>query len=84
MSDSITINGNDVVYAPGVMQWCMTCDATTFDKQAQDWSARMFALSGFLPDLTAGQVRAIATGRMSWTVDKEANTITLTPAGDSE
>ena len=84
MADSVTINGNDVVFAPGVMRWCMTCNATTFDKQARDWSARMFALSGFLPDLTAGQLRAVATGRMSWTVDEDANTITLTPNPDAQ
>ena len=84
MADSVTINGNDVVFAPGVMRWCMTCNATTFDKQARDWSAKMFALSGFLPDLTAGQLRAVATGRMSWTVDEDANTITLTPNPDAQ
>jgi len=84
MADSVTIHGNDVVFAPGVMRWCMTCDATTFDAQARDWSAKMFALSGFLPDLTAGQLRNIATGRVSWTVDKEANTITLTTNPDAQ
>ena len=84
MSDSITINGNKMVFVPTLMRWCMACTKGTFDEETRDASARMFALSGFLPDLTAGQLRDIATGRMTWTADEDANTLTLTPTPDSK
>ena len=40
----------------------------------------MFALAGFMPDVPAGQLRRIAEGEVTYTVDKEANTVTIQTA----
>lgn len=83
MSDTITIHGDKTFFVAGLMQWCMSCTSTTFNDSVKDSSARLFALAGFLPDLTTGQLRDIATGHLSWSVDEEANTVTLTTIPDS-
>ena len=77
MNEDITIHGGPGAFAPGLMDWCMACTRTTFDKDARDIAARMFALAGFMPELPAQHLRRIADGTVTYTVDEDANTVTL-------
>ena len=80
MKEDITIHGGKGAYAPGLMDWCMACTRKTFQKETMDVGARMFALAGFMPDVPAGQLRRIAEGEVTYTVDKEANRVTIQTA----
>jgi hypothetical protein len=84
MDNPITIRGNDMVFVPGLMRWCMGCDKRTFNEDTRDAAARMFALAGFIPNITAGQLRDLATGKTTWVVDEEENTLTLLPVQEEE
>jgi len=76
-NEDITIHGGKGAFAPGLMDWCMGCTKTTFDNEARDIAARMFALAGFMPEVPAGLLRRIADREVTYTVNEEANTITL-------
>lgn len=77
MKDNITIHGGPGAFAPGLIDWCMGCNRTTFDKETRDVGARMFALAGFLPELSAQHLRQIAQREMTYSVNEDANTVTL-------
>ena len=77
MKEDITIHGGKGAYAPGLMNWCMACTRKTFDRKAGDIAARMFALAGFMPDVPARQLRRIAEREVTYSVDEDANTVTL-------
>ena len=77
MNEDITIHGGKGSFAPGLMDWCMACNRKTFQKETRDVGARMFALSGFMPDVPAGQLRRIAEREVTYTVDEDGNTVTL-------
>ena len=77
MNEDITIHGGKAAFAPGLMDWCMGCTRTTFQKETIDVAARMFALAGFMPDVPAGQLRRIAEREVTYSVDEDANTVTL-------
>lgn len=77
MDEDITITGNETVYVPGLMDWCMKCTKTTFDKKARDTSARMFALAAFIPEVNAATLRGIAEGTIKYSIDEARNEITL-------
>tara|TARA_R110002020_G_scaffold303504_3_gene518966 strand:+ start:679 stop:933 length:255 start_codon:yes stop_codon:yes gene_type:complete len=77
MKEDITIQGSQTVYVPGLMDWCMACTKTTFDKKARDVAARMFALSAFIPEVDAATLRGIAEKKIKYSIDEERNEITL-------
>jgi len=77
MNEDITIHGGKGAFAPGLMDWCMACNRKTFQQETVDVGARMFALAGFMPEIPAGLLRRIADREVTYTVDEEANTITL-------
>ena len=78
MTDTeITIHGDQTIFAPGLIDWCMHCTRTTFDEIASDTAARMYALADFMPEVSATIVKQLAQGRITYTVDEEANTVTL-------
>jgi len=67
--------------AQGLMNWCMSCDRHTFDEEGRDTAARMFALAGLIPYATARQLRALAEGRLDYTVNDEDNSLTIDDGG---
>ena len=59
----------------------MGCTRTTFDEETRDVGARMFALAGFLPELSAQHLRQIAQKTVTYSINEEANTVTLHTTG---
>ena len=57
----------------------MHCNSSTFGREQIDVGARMYALSNFLPDITARQLVTLATGAAAWVINTETNTLTLLP-----
>lgn len=65
------LQSNAMVFAPGFFKWAMACDCQTWNNEAKDIAARMYAMAGAFPSLPAGVLLALADKTLTPTVEDD-------------